>query len=199
MLVIALFPLIFGLIAGAAAGVFMAPHLQDFGLSTLTIGLIFGLQGGCFLVSSLLTSQLLSKANKKLVNGVGCVLATVAICLMGPWPALLPRPLVLIIAGFMLASVALALLFVEALPSVIEVSAVDLGLLLDDKLMDKFAGLLSMAVFIGEIAGPGAAGGLIPLLGVPKTCAIISACGCVVLLAYILINACHRKAGGIAQ
>jgi len=147
-------------------------------------------------MSSLLASQVLSKANKKLANG--CVLATVTIRLMGPWPALLPRPLVLIIACFMLASVALALLFVEALPSVIEVSAMSLGLLLDDKLMDKFAGLLCMTVFIGEIVSLGQRGRLIPLLGVPKICAVISSCGCVVLLAYILINACHRKAGGIS-
>lgn len=51
---------------------------------------------------------------------------------------------------------------------VMDVSTADHELLMDDKLLNKFVGLLSMAVFIGASADPGAAGGLLLLRVVPK-------------------------------
>jgi MFS family permease len=135
-----LLPLAYAMLVIGALDVFLAPHLSTFGLSTGVIGLIFGLDGGTYVIATALLAYILGGFRLKTMNVLATILASGAILLVGPWPSFLPDSLILVLTGYIFLPVALSITFFEAIPCLLEVATKDLGMPNDDRLTDLVAG-----------------------------------------------------------
>ena len=180
-------PLCFGMTAFSAQYVFASTHLRDNGLSTAWVAAAFGITGAGYLLTCVVLAKTIERLNKRAVNIVAAFLCALSMVLVGPWPSLLPESLSIILVGFSLMPLGLGTLFVEIIPSLLDVTTQDLGLKADDKLVDKLAGVEQVIVSLGEFAGPLLQGALIPAVGLKPTCALFGAAGLVVIVIYPLV------------
>lgn len=181
-----LMPLCFGMTAFSAQYVFISIHLKENGLSTAWVAAAFGITGAGYLLTCVVMAKTIEGLNKRLVNIAAAFACALSMTLVGPWPSVIPDELAVILLGFALMPLGLGTLFVEIIPSLLEVATQDLGLIADDKLVDKLAGIEQVVVSIGEFAGPLIQGALIPAIGLKLTCGIFFGAGLLVTVVYPL-------------
>ena len=179
-------PLCFGMTAFSAQYVFISTHLIANGLSTAWVAAAFGITGAGYLVTCVVMAKTIERLNKRLVNIVAAFTCALSMTLVGPWPDFIQEELGVILLGFALVSLGLGTLFVEIVPSLLEVATQDLGLVADDKLVDKLAGIEQVVVSLGEFVGPLLQGALIPAIGLKLTCGLFCAAGLCVTVVYPL-------------
>lgn len=135
-----LLPLAYAMMLIGALDVFLAPHLATFDLNIGVIGVLFGLNGGIYVLASVLLSYILGGFRIKTMNALAVILASGAILLVGPWPSLLPDTLAVVLTGYIFLPMALSVTFFEAIPNLLQVATKDLGMPNDDRLTDLAAG-----------------------------------------------------------
>lgn len=117
----------------------IAPHLQDYGVPLVEIGLILAATDAGYTVASLVLSRILKYLSIKWVLIVGILMGGVANCLMGPWEVLFPSKLWLVILGIACLSISIGIVVVASMPNLVKVATVSLGLPNDDALADALS------------------------------------------------------------
>lgn len=181
-----LMPLCFGTTSFSAQYVFISTHLMENGLSTAWVAAAFGITGTGYLLTCVVLAKTIEGLNKRTVNIVAALTCTLSMILVGPWPDFIPQELGVILLGFALLPLGLGTLFVEIIPSLLEVATQDLGLVADDKLVDKLSGIEQVVASLGEFAGPLLQGALIPAIGLKPTCGLFGGVGLLVTVVYPL-------------
>jgi MFS family permease len=189
-IIIALSPLLYYVFASGGVLVFFPTHLKDYGLSDAWVVASYTLTGVGYLLICVILAHTIENMNKTIVNSVGLLLGVIAVALIGPFPSFLPQEVATILIGWSLYPMSSGALFVIIMPSLIEVATTHLGLVNDDKLLDKLSGTLYSAIevlvlAIGELSGPLVTGWGLPHVGVMQWCGLLAGGGLVIMVIYI--------------
>lgn len=168
----------------------IAPHLANFGLTTVQIGLILALTDAGYTLASLVLSRILRYLSVKWVLSAGLLLTALAYCLIGPWELLFPSRLWIVIVGIVCLSVSVGIVVVSTMPNLVKVATASLGLLNDDPLAEALSskvqvGMLATYMSLGEVVGPLLGGYLVDAWGFPNSAAIMSGLGLLLLAMFL--------------
>ena len=133
-------PLVFYMFSFGGIIVFFPTHLKDYGLSDAWVVASYTLTGAGYLLVCIVLAHTLENMNKTIVNCIGLLVGIVGVALIGPFPSFLPQHVATVLIGWGVLPLCSGALFVIIIPSLIEVATVDLGLVHDDKLIDKLSG-----------------------------------------------------------
>ena len=120
--------------------VFFPTHLQDYGLSDAWVVASYTLTGIGYLLICVTLAHTIEHANKRLMNCISLLVGVIGVALIGPYPDLLPQDVTTVLIGWGMLPLCSGSLFVVVMPALIEVATSDLGLVNDDKLLDKLSG-----------------------------------------------------------
>lgn len=169
----------------------IAPHLMEYGVATVDIGIILAASDCGYTLMSLILSKILHLLSLKWVLVTGLILACTAYTLMGPWPWLYPQELWVVILGIACLSVSLGIVVVSTMPNLVKVATVVLGMPNDDPLADalsskNYAGMLATYMSLGEVVGPLLGGYLVDVWGFANGAAVMGGIGLVLLVMFLV-------------
>lgn len=117
----------------------IAPHLEDYGIPLVEIGLILAATDVGYTVVSLVLSRILKYLSIKWVLMIGILIGAAANCLMGPWEVLFPSELWIVILGITCLSISIGIVVVASMPNLVKVTTSALNLPNDDALADSLS------------------------------------------------------------
>jgi len=139
-ILVALAPLMYYVFSSGGIIVFFPTHLKDYGLSDSWVVASYTLTGVGYLLVCVILAHTIENMNKTLVNSLGLLVGIIGVTLIGPFPSFFPDQLSIVLLGWGISPFSSGTLFVIIMPSLIEVATADLGLVHDDKLLDKLSG-----------------------------------------------------------
>ncbi|XP_075235922.1 MFS-type transporter SLC18B1-like isoform X2 [Lycorma delicatula] len=144
----------------------LEPHLRQFGLSPIAMGMMFIISGGTYALIAPIVGRLCDRwIYPKRVIAVGCLLITTSYIIVGPAPFLpIPTTLPLCIIGLVVHGFGLASMMVPTFIDSI-CSAVDAGFDDDISTYGLLSGLWSSSFALGAFVGPSVAGVLYDTVG----------------------------------
>lgn len=176
-LIINCLPLVFSMAAVGFCDTVIAPHLEKNALTSEEIGVLWALADSGYAIVSCFLAQSLGLFDLKKVNIAGLAMVFIAYWLLGPWEVLFPQSPTLTIIGLTVISISVALLYIAALPNLINVAVEECGMTKDDILIDSLSGMVSSATSLGEILGPLTAGLIADYFDVPQAGGIMGLVG----------------------
>ena len=141
-IIITLLPLLFYIFSIGGIVVFFPTHLKDYGLSDAWAIASYTLTGVGYLLICVILAHTIENMNKVLANSIALVVGIIGVALIGPYPLFLPQHVGTILTGWGLLPLCSGTIFVVIMPSLIDIATSDLGLVNDDKLLDKLSGRL---------------------------------------------------------
>uniref|UniRef100_A0A1B6M1Z0 Major facilitator superfamily (MFS) profile domain-containing protein n=1 Tax=Graphocephala atropunctata TaxID=36148 RepID=A0A1B6M1Z0_9HEMI len=144
----------------------LEPHLREFKLSSIAMGLMFVVSGGTYACVAPIVGRICDRwAYPKRVVSIGCLLIVLSFTIVGPAPYIpLPTTLPLCVLGLLIHGVGLAAMMVPTFMDSI-CSAVAAGFNDDLGTYGMLSGLWSASFSLGAFIGPSVAGVLYDTVG----------------------------------
>lgn len=177
-------PLMYFMFSTGGIMVFFPTHLQSYGLSDTWVVSSYALTGLGYLVICVILSHTIENMSKLLVNCTGLFVGILGLTLIGP--IIFPESVISVLVGWSLLPLCSGSLFVIIMPSMIEVASSHLGLVNDDKLLDKLSAIEVLAMSAGELTGPAVTGWGLGYVSVKNWCGLLAALGVGVWVVYFL-------------
>ncbi|XP_076238345.1 MFS-type transporter SLC18B1 [Calliopsis andreniformis] len=173
----------------------LEPHLRQFDLSPVVLGLMFVLNGGVYAITAPAWGWLCDKySHPKVATVAGCLLVVVGFCLVGPAP-FIPSPTILwlTICGLVVHGLGMAAQLVASFTDALRTS---IGYGFPDNLetYGLISGLWTSTFALGAFIGPSVAGILLDQIGFRNATMFIVLLHLLVgVVAAVFLSSCTRR------
>ncbi|XP_078042408.1 MFS-type transporter SLC18B1 [Augochlora pura] len=173
----------------------LEPHLRQFELSPVILGLMFVLNGGTYAITAPAWGWLCDKhSHPKVATAAGCILVCVGFCLVGPAPFIPSQTIIwLTITGLVIHGLGMAAQLVASFTDAMRTS-IDYGFPNNLETYGLISGLWTSTFALGAFIGPSIAGILMDNIGFRNASMFIVMLHLIVgVLAAMFLSSCTQR------